>query len=576
MDLLQEDFEGIAQALIDFAINEDGTDAAYEPLINHLVNTHRASYISGILSGGISGYGAMVEIISMYVPNVEKKGWDENPFNNPEIKRKNIALQILDQKSKPWKDATVLYPDQPYMGSLVSPVKIKRDVYYGYGTKISNPETYLSKILNEVDQIRLGKNAAMPIYFSLESSGNETLDTINSSLSDANSNVNALVDLGSELSSNTVNEDNSTITPNNDLETDSTSNTSTNDDSDLNAIGNSGYTVREQIINYQENSIYVVVNGPTWQDAKETSKKLGGELLTINNESENNFIGNEFSKSKYSYEGDNASWAPNEHSINHYWTGAKLNLKNDWEWDSGQDFNINLSSLLINNNASSHNVLLATFNNPNHHSNIYLDDSPDIHNSWKIKGIAEIPLIKDEKKYSGIFSDYIFYNKGDGIYQIEHDDIKDSITGIHTLTFSDKSINLINDVIGTFDQVTGLNTDSGRMFRLYNAAFKRLPDPEGLAYWIENFSSKKNSIRVISESFLASNEFAELYGEKISDSIYVNTLYKNVLGRAADNEGLNYWTSQLSSGRETRAEALLGFAESAENKALFTEMTGFS
>ena len=63
MDLLQEDFEGIAQALIDFAINEDGTDAAYEPLINHLVNTHRASYISGILYGGISGYGAMVEII---------------------------------------------------------------------------------------------------------------------------------------------------------------------------------------------------------------------------------------------------------------------------------------------------------------------------------------------------------------------------------------------------------------------------------------------------------------------------------------------------------------------------------
>ena len=397
MDLLQEDFEGIAQALIDFAINEDGTDAAYEPLINHLVNTHK-TYISAILAGGISGYGAMVEIINMYVPNVEKIGWDENPFNNSEIKRKNIAFQILDQKSKPLKDATLLYPDQPWHPSTVVPVRIKRDVYYGYGTKISNPETYLSKVLNEVDQIRLGKTAAMPIYFSLESSGNETLDTINSSLSDANSTVNALADLGSELSSNTVNEDNPTITPNNDIGTESTSNTSTNDDSDLNAIGNSGYTAREQIINHQENSIYVVVNGPTWKDAKENSKKLGGELLTINNESENNFIGNEFSKSKYSYEGDNASWAPNEHSINHYWTGAKLNLKNDWEWDSGQDFNINLSSLLINNNASSHNVLLATFNNPNHHSNIYLDDSPDIHNSWKIKGIAEIPLIKDEKK----------------------------------------------------------------------------------------------------------------------------------------------------------------------------------
>ena len=31
---------------------------------------------------------------------------------------------------------------------------------------------------------------------------------------------------------------------------------------------------------------------------------------------------------------------------------------------------------------------------------------------------------------------------------------------------------------------------------------------------------------------------------------------------------------RLSSGAETRAEALLGFAESAENKALFSDMTG--
>ena len=36
-----------------------------------------------------------------------------------------------------------------------------------------------------------------------------------------------------------------------------------------------------------------------------------------------------------------------------------------------------------------------------------------------------------------------------------------------------------------------------------------------------------------------------------------------------------YWVGNLSIGVETRYEALLGFSESAENKALFTEMTGF-
>ena len=186
------------------------------------------------------------------------------------------------------------------------------------------------------------------------------------------------------------------------------------------------------------------------------------------------------------------------------------------------------------------------------------------------------------KTYSGNFSDYKFYNKGNGVYQIKTDSGYDDITGLPLLTFtgeaatsSFKDISAIVDIKGTFDQVTGLNTDSGRMFRLYNASFKRLPDPDGLAYWIDNFSSGRNSIRVVASSFLGSAEFAERYGSNVTDEQYVTTLYQNVLGRSPDSSGLSYWLGQLSSGAETRYEALLGFAESAENKALFTDMTGF-
>ena len=186
------------------------------------------------------------------------------------------------------------------------------------------------------------------------------------------------------------------------------------------------------------------------------------------------------------------------------------------------------------------------------------------------------------KTYSGNFSDYKFYNKGNGVYQIQTDSGYDDITGLPLLTFtgeattsSFRDISAIVDIKGTFDQVTGMNTDSGRMFRLYNASFKRLPDPDGLAYWIDNFSSGRNTIRVVASSFLGSAEFAERYGENVSDSTYVNTLYKNVLGRDADTGGLNYWLGQLNTGAETRYEVLLGFSESAENKALFTDMTGF-
>ena len=141
-------------------------------------------------------------------------------------------------------------------------------------------------------------------------------------------------------------------------------------------------------------------------------------------------------------------------------------------------------------------------------------------------------------------------------------------------TSSFRDISAIVDIKGTFDQVTGLNTDSGRMFRLYNASFKRLPDADGLKYWIDQFSSGKNTRRVVAQSFLGSAEFTEKYGSNVSDETYVNNLYKNVLGREADTEGLNYWVGNLNSGLETRYEALLGFSESAENKALFTDMTG--
>ena len=56
--------------------------------------------------------------------------------------------------------------------------------------------------------------------------------------------------------------------------------------------------------------------------------------------------------------------------------------------------------------------------------------------------------------------------------------------------------------------------------------------------------------------------------------LYVDTLYTNFLDWLPDAEGKNYLMGRLSSGAETRAEALLGFAESYENKALFSEMTG--
>ena len=193
--------------------------------------------------------------------------------------------------------------------------------------------------------------------------------------------------------------------------------------------------------------------------------------------------------------------------------------------------------------------------------------------SKEIKSITSLGF-QSEKVYVGKSDTYKFYDLGSNKYGVETPSGIDELTGASILKFDDKNMNLKTDIKATFDQVTGLNTDSGKMFRLYNASFKRLPDPDGLRYWIGNFSSGKDDERAVASSFLVSAEFQQRYGENVSDSAYVNTLYKNVLDRDADTGGLNYWLGQLNGGAETRYEVLLGFSESTENKALFSEITG--
>ena len=114
------------------------------------------------------------------------------------------------------------------------------------------------------------------------------------------------------------------------------------------------------------------------------------------------------------------------------------------------------------------------------------------------------------------------------------------------------------------------------MFRLYNAAFKRFPDPNGLKYWIDVYSSGRNTKKVVAASFVLSDEFKRRYGENVTTGEYVTNLYRNVYDRLPDEGGFNYWVGSLNREEQTRSDVLLNFAIAPENDALFTEMTGLS
>ncbi len=102
------------------------------------------------------------------------------------------------------------------------------------------------------------------------------------------------------------------------------------------------------------------------------------------------------------------------------------------------------------------------------------------------------------------------------------------------------------------------------IIRLYFAYFLRIPDYDGLLYWINAYKIGEN-LTNISESFASSQEFQNRYGN-LTNEQFVTLLYWNVLERAPDSGGFVYWTNQLNSGRMTRGEVMLGFSESQEYK----------
>ncbi len=98
--------------------------------------------------------------------------------------------------------------------------------------------------------------------------------------------------------------------------------------------------------------------------------------------------------------------------------------------------------------------------------------------------------------------------------------------------------------------------------RLYQAYFDRLPDAEGLQYWMD-VRRDGYSIDLVSEQFTLSSEFRNLYGDT-TDADFIRLVYENVLGRTPDPDGYAYWQNLLSTGQITRGQLMVNFSESAE------------
>ena len=119
--------------------------------------------------------------------------------------------------------------------------------------------------------------------------------------------------------------------------------------------------------------------------------------------------------------------------------------------------------------------------------------------------------------------------------------------------------NLVDALIGS-DEFS--RTQDG-VVRLYKATFGRVPDKEGLDYWVGKIEAGEHNLQDVSTLFITSPEFEQRFGSSVSTEFVVSKMYQNTFGREPDTAGFDYWVEQVDNGL-TISDLLLNFTESPE------------
>lgn len=170
-----------------------------------------------------------------------------------------------------------------------------------------------------------------------------------------------------------------------------------------------------------------------------------------------------------------------------------------------------------------------------------------------IAGIRAI-YPRETLQLRGLHTDYIIAQvSGTQAY------IQDKVAGRDgTRTVNNLGTLRFTDGTGLFDK-TGAAED---VTRLYQAAFGRTPDLQGLKDNTSLIDDHTIGIKALAASFASSPEFNARYG-RTDDAAYARLMYQNVLHRAPDAAGLQNWINNV--GATSRGEALLAFSDSQEN-----------
>jgi hypothetical protein len=170
----------------------------------------------------------------------------------------------------------------------------------------------------------------------------------------------------------------------------------------------------------------------------------------------------------------------------------------------------------------------------------------------------------DTAIFAGTRADHTITETSTGWTVSSAADGTDALSNVERLKFSDSGLAL---------DLTAANS-AGGIYRLYGATFNRTPDLGGLGYWIDQADKGKSAVTMAID-FTYSAEFQTLFATKITDNYatganitaLVTGFYTNVLHRAPDAVGRDWYADQIATHQKTVGQVLAEISDSPENLA---------
>jgi hypothetical protein len=145
----------------------------------------------------------------------------------------------------------------------------------------------------------------------------------------------------------------------------------------------------------------------------------------------------------------------------------------------------------------------------------------------------------------------------------------DTLVNVEKLKFDDMTVNLsIQSNATTIPAATLKNIEE-----LYVGFFKRVPDADGLSYWIDQFKAGKSVAQIADSFYDAGVQYGNVtgYSNTMTNDDFIKIVYANVLGRtgatAPPAADVAFWSNNITNGVATRGSMVNQMISSAHSYA---------